>query len=46
MRIYSKGTVIVAMIPVLMMQSAVDEIINMVTMWNYLMTTVGAMPMC
>jgi hypothetical protein len=46
MRSYRKGAVIVAMISVLMMQSAVDEIINVVTMWNCFMTTVGAMPMC
>jgi hypothetical protein len=46
MRSYRKGTVIVAMIAVLMMQPAVDEIINVITMWNRLMTTVGAMLMC
>jgi hypothetical protein len=46
MRSYCKGTVIIAMIAMRMMQPAVDEIINVVTMWNGLMTTVGAMPMC
>jgi hypothetical protein len=34
------------MIAVLMMQPAVDEIINVITMWNGLMTTVRAMLMC
>ena len=37
---------VVAMIAVRMMQPAVDEIINVITMWNGLMTTVGAMLMC
>ena len=46
MRSYRKGAVIVAMIAVRMMQPAVDEIINVITMWNGLMTTVGAMLMC
>jgi hypothetical protein len=42
MRSYRKRAVIVAMISVRMMQPAVDEIINVVTMWNGLMTTVRA----
>jgi hypothetical protein len=46
MRSYRKRAVIVTMISVRMMQPAADEIINVVTMWNRLMTTVGAMPMC
>lgn len=46
MRSYRKGAMIVAMIAMRMMQSPADEIINMVTMRNGLMTTVGAMPMC
>ena len=46
MRSYRKGAVIVAMIAVRMMQPAVDEIINVITMWDGLMTTVGAMLMC
>ena len=46
MRNYREGTVIVAMIAVGMMQPSVNEIINVVPMWNGLMTTVGAMPMC
>jgi hypothetical protein len=46
MRSYRKGAVIVAMIAVRMMQPAVDEIINVITMWNGLMTPVGAMLMC
>jgi hypothetical protein len=46
MRSYRKRAVIVAVISVRMMQPAVDEIINVVTMWNGLMTTVRAMLMC
>jgi hypothetical protein len=46
MRSYRKGTVIIAMIAMRVMQPAVDEIINVVTMWNGLMTTIRAMPMC
>jgi hypothetical protein len=46
MRGYRKRTVIIAMISMRMMQPAVDEIINVITMWNGLMTTVAAMPMC
>jgi hypothetical protein len=46
MRNYREGTVIIAMIAVGMMQPSVNEIINVVTMWNGIMTTVGAMPMC
>jgi hypothetical protein len=46
MRNYREGTVIIAMIAVKMMQPSVNEIINVVPMWNGLMTTVGAMSMC
>jgi hypothetical protein len=46
MRNYREWTVIIAMIAVGMMQPSVNEIINVVTMWNGVMTAVGAMPMC
>jgi hypothetical protein len=46
MRSHHKGTVIIAMIAMRVMQPAVDKIINVVAMWNGLMTTVGAMSMC
>jgi hypothetical protein len=38
--------VIVAVIAVRMMQPSVNEIINVVPVWNGLMTTAGAMSMC
>ena len=34
------------MIAVGMMQPSADEIVNVVTMWNGLMTTIRAMSMC
>jgi hypothetical protein len=46
MRNYREGTVIIAMIAVGMMQPSADEIVNVVTMWNGLMTTIRAMAMC
>ena len=46
MRSYRKGAVIVAMIAMRMMQPPADEVINVVTMRNGFMTTVGAMLMC
>jgi hypothetical protein len=46
MRNHRQRTVIIAMIAVRMMQPSADEIIDVVTVWNSLVTTVGAMPMC
>jgi hypothetical protein len=42
---YREWTVVITVIAMRMMQPSIDEIINVVTMRNDLMTTVGAMPM-
>jgi hypothetical protein len=45
MRTYREWTVVITMITRGMMQPSADQIVNVVTIWNGLMTAVGAMPM-
>ena len=45
MRYNGQRTVVVAMVSMWMMQSAVDQVINVVAVWNSLMPAAGAVLM-